>query len=215
MPEIKLINISFGNQLSQSELPYFRGAMIKFMENSELSHNHTETGVKYRYPLIQYKIIDNRPTIIAINEAVEISTRIISRCDYKCNIGNRPIELKDIRIKGKIEKIETTSEKVEYTIKQMIIDPNTLMNKFFEEMQATLEAQILGHILSFCKGIGIWIEDSLTVKLKKIENENRVSFKNTHLYVMDASFQTNITLPETIGLGKSTSLGFGTIYKNL
>ena len=74
-----------------------------------------------------------------------------------------------------------------------------------------LKRLIIGNILSFAKGLDWWIEKEIVVeaKLKEIS----VKFKNEEMIGFRGSFYSNIYLPEMIGLGKSTSRGFGTISR--
>lgn len=44
-----------------------------FKEHSPLLHNHWENGsVRYRYPTVQYKVIDKVPMLIGIEEGAEL-----------------------------------------------------------------------------------------------------------------------------------------------
>ena len=46
-----------------------------FKEYSPLLHNHYETGeLRYKYPLVQYKVLDKVPTLVAIKEGAQLLT---------------------------------------------------------------------------------------------------------------------------------------------
>ena len=47
----------------------------KYREN-DLLHNHIEDKFIYRYPLVQYKVILKKPTVIGIGEGANIVARI-------------------------------------------------------------------------------------------------------------------------------------------
>jgi hypothetical protein len=56
MDKIKTLTIIFNNEISQQQIPLFRGAIIDTMDNANiLFHNHDEDNLRYSYPLIQYK----------------------------------------------------------------------------------------------------------------------------------------------------------------
>ncbi|KPA09089.1 DNA repair protein, partial [Candidatus Magnetomorum sp. HK-1] len=66
-------------RLQPSQIHKFRGYIGRLFQEYDIIHNHDlETGrTIYRYPLIQFKLIDNIPVIIAItDEAVRIFTEI-------------------------------------------------------------------------------------------------------------------------------------------
>ena len=74
-----------------------------------------------------------------------------------------------------------------------------------------LKRLIIGNILSFAKGIDWWIEEEIVIEAKL--EEISVKFKNEAMIGFKGYFYSNIYLPEFIGLGKSTSRGFGTISR--
>jgi hypothetical protein len=44
-----------------------------FQEYSPLLHNHLESGESaYRYPLVQYKVINRIPTLVGLNEGADL-----------------------------------------------------------------------------------------------------------------------------------------------
>jgi hypothetical protein len=45
-----------------------RGFFAKKYSCEELMHNHGENGHIYRYPLVQYKVIDGIPTLIGLGQ---------------------------------------------------------------------------------------------------------------------------------------------------
>ena len=66
----EVLVIYFENEITPQEIPLFRGAIINSIDSdSLLFHNHTELGVRYGYPLIQYKSIAGRAVIVWIGRA--------------------------------------------------------------------------------------------------------------------------------------------------
>ena len=48
-----------------------------FKEHSPLLHNHYENGTfRHRYPLVQYKILNGIPSLVAAEEGAELLTRM-------------------------------------------------------------------------------------------------------------------------------------------
>lgn len=63
------------------------------------------------------------------------------------------------------------------------------------------------------KGLGIFIDSEVKCSIQdildiRVEEANH----NVKLLAFDIKFKTNVMLPEFIGLGKQTSLGYGTLY---
>ena len=81
------------------------------------------------------------------------------------------------------------------------------------EKRKFLAKILTGNILSFAKGVDWWIEEKIIV-MPELE-EITVNFKGNKMLAFKGHFYANIYLPEHIGLGKSTSRGFGTIKRNI
>ena len=72
-----------------------------------------------------------------------------------------------------------------------------------------LEKILTANILSFAKGIGVHIENNIECKITSISEPYFPTYKQTKLTAFDVEFKTNVFLPNYIGLGKSSSVGFG------
>ncbi|MCG8642662.1 MAG: DNA repair protein, partial [Desulfobacterales bacterium] len=77
---MKKATLYFNNiRLKPSQVHKFRGYVGNAFSEHDLIHNHDPATGKpiYRYPLIQFKIIENIPCIIALTDmAVEVFTDI-------------------------------------------------------------------------------------------------------------------------------------------
>ena len=82
---MKKATLSFSNvNLRASHIHKFRGFIGNLFKDHDLIHNHDlKTGKPiYRYPLIQFKLIDDIPAIIAITDrAVSIFSEIFMKLD--------------------------------------------------------------------------------------------------------------------------------------
>ena len=80
----------------------FRGSLIKAMGSNAhpLMHNHTEEGLRFGYPLVQYKSVEGRACVVAIDEVGEYILRyfktnetiplLMRKNEYKCRV-DRPL----------------------------------------------------------------------------------------------------------------------------
>ncbi|PXX16633.1 hypothetical protein EJ73_02739 [Hoylesella shahii DSM 15611 = JCM 12083] len=72
-----------------------------------------------------------------------------------------------------------------------------------------LQRILTGNILSMLKGLGIRVEQRVEVHIKHLEERPNVIFKGVKLYCANISFDSNVLLPQHVGLGKHASVGFG------
>ena len=85
-----------------------------FKEHAPLLSNHFEDGsFRYRYPLVQYKVIRKTPMLIGINEGAELLTQLFLKIDHLDIDGKQyPIHTKNISQQQ--ERIGFSEELVEY-----------------------------------------------------------------------------------------------------
>jgi hypothetical protein len=78
-----------------------------------------------------------------------------------------------------------------------------------DEKQNLLNTLLRNNILSFFKGVGVWLEAPVTAT--GIFTEHATQFKDQPMLAFSGEFSTNVVLPEFIGIGKAVSRGFGTV----
>ena len=76
-----------------------------------------------------------------------------------------------------------------------------------------LEGILIGNILSMGKSLEWHITDKIQLKIVEVFDEKKVTFKKNSVMTFDVLIQSNVILPNNIGLGKGVSHGFGIIEK--
>jgi hypothetical protein len=192
-----------------------RGFFAKKYSFEELMHNHGEDGHIYRYPLVQYKVIDGIPTLLGLDEGSNLILDI--------GISEEEINIEGARFC--LERAEITTESTffgitdkinEYIFKTPWLALNqeniTKYNAADEiERDHILTKILIGNLLSMAKYLNLRVEDEIRVKLniKPI----KVNFKGKIMAGFRGGFKSNFCLPDYIGIGKSVSRGYGSIKK--
>lgn len=188
-----------------------------FREHSPLLHNHYQDGSSiYKYPLVQYKVIDHVPILVGINEGSELLTQLFLKIS-ELNINGKVYPVHSKNIEQKKSPVGIAGELVSYQFVNYWMALNSSNYKEYstlspDQKKIKLNQLLTNNILSFCKGIGIWLEDRVMVKGEF--NERKSKLKDNTMIVFEGGFIGNIWLPGLVGLGKSVSRGFGTIRKN-
>ncbi|WP_370799976.1 CRISPR-associated endonuclease Cas6 [Xylanibacter rarus] len=81
------------------------------------------------------------------------------------------------------------------------------------EKYQILENVLVGNILSFAKGMGIYFNNKIKVTILQVDEPKVYRFKNIKMMGFDIRFKSNVSLPDYIGLGKGVSIGFGMIKR--
>jgi hypothetical protein len=190
-----------------------------FRERSTLLHNHFvnehgEERLRYSYPLVQYKILNGTPLLLGLGEGSDVLADLFLEVRH-LDIGGVVYPIHHKNIERKEIECGLTDALHEYVFQTPWFALNQgnfdHYNTLFEaERLEMLQAILRGNILSFFKGVGIWLEERVMSSLR-VTGEVPLHFKDRTMTGFHASFTTNALLPNFVGLGKSVGRGFGTI----
>lgn len=218
MPQIPITNIRFPEiQLSTRDAHKLRGYFAEwFREYSDYFHNHQPDGSPiYRYPLIQYKVIDHVPTLTGIADGAEVLTRKFLNI-RELSIGDKVIPVCQKNIENQHLETGVKNDLFDYQFTTLWMALNQANYTKYKQAQPEEQRQMLksiltANILSFFKGIEHHEDQQINVSLKVQPRETQ--FKNKTMLAFTGSFVTNAQLPSYIGLGKSVARGFGSILR--
>lgn len=206
--------LSYGHKL--------RGYFANRFKNKLFHHHHKDGSLRYKYPLIQYKIIDGQPVIVGLEDGAELIVENFLDIE-KLTIGKKEYLNPGGQLKVDDVKLEVVTKYSMPVFKYNFISPwlglsQKNYKKYIDKIKGIKDEEIkffssilTGNILSFAKGINWWVEKEINV-VPKLE-EVPVKFKGKDMIGFIGKVYSNIRIPEKIGLGKSTSRGFGTIRR--
>jgi len=214
---IRLLTVIFDLELNYNDIYRFRSAVIETTRRkNDLFHNHSETGSIYRYPLIQYKRLNNKAALLCIEEGIEGIQDFFAATDWKLNIGDRqqPVKVENLRVRQ--HRIGVWKKQFSYTINRWLPLNQDNYRKYhqledFGQKLALLEKILLANILSFLQGINLYVEEHIEVKITEILAQRIERYKNQEMQAFSVKFETNVSLPNYISLGKGSSSGFGVV----
>lgn len=210
--EIKYTDINVNSSTATMVRGYFAN---KYKEIDEM-HNHNGDKFIYRYPNIQYKVINNNPIIVGVNQGAEILKDKNIFCEDIIKIGNNEIVSNQRKIISQKVRFGICKkiEKYEFVTPWLALNQTNIKkytNADIIEKNDLLEKIIIGNILALSKGMNYTVENEIRVKLE-LEAVN-VKLKGNDMVGFKGYFYTNFEIPDDLGIGKSISRGFGTIKK--
>lgn len=216
---VRLLKVDFEEYITPYELSSFRGVMIAVSESNPLFHNHVAEGFRYAYPKIQYKLVGGRPSVLGIADGAYALAEIFDESTgLTCRLGRREATLEVSSIAAWDEEIAITDTPMTYMINDWLPLNASNFRDYRHaggmiERLTMLQRILLGNILSFAKGLGIFFEDTVKCTIEDMESTGTVNFKGIDLMSFSGRFTANVRLPQWIGLGKSASLNHGTIIR--
>lgn len=192
-----------------------------FREHSPLLHNHFEDGrVRYGLPMVQYKVVNGIPTLVGLQEGAGLLAELFFQMKT-LRIENReyPVLERDICFRNLQVGVEAGL--FDYRFQTLWLPLNQRNYPEYlamspEERRGFLGRILVGNLLSFFKGLGLFLPDGVRIMaFVRPEEPRQTHFKDTLFIAFNGTFTTNAVLPDLIGLGKSVSRGFGTIERIL
>lgn len=208
-------DLTLSEPIDLMTLPKIRGYLGRQFQEDSFFHQHEDEKLAYRYPLIQYKALNRRLTLLGIQEGSQSLKNALSKIEI-LELDNRTL---------KVEKIDTAEWQFEprplksfqiYEFKSPYFAFNEKNYAQYQvlhdlkERKKFLNKILTGNILSCLKGLGIWVSERIETDLF-LEKAKIIEFKGQNFTGIEGEFACNFLLPPFIGLGKSVSRGFGTI----
>lgn len=211
--------LRFEESLNSEELRCFRGAIIEMVGRDEIAfHNHGENGYQYGYPTIQYKVMKGHVCVVGLSDSCFSVLQLANKFPCELKIGKKEFSfhVKDCTLTPYEPFIEDAPKL--YHLRQYMALTDENFKKYHSLLALTdkivlLEKIITGNILSLLKGVGYHASEHIEVAITEFTEIREKAYKQVKFDLFDLKFVSNIELPEGLALGKSVSVGFGTIYK--
>jgi hypothetical protein len=179
--------------------------------------NRTEAGkLRYRVPVIQYKVLDNQAYIIGLGEGIKALEQIALDMDE--------LILENIRYK-------VIDRYIDYDIDSwwgicpgfqhyQFITPWLALNKMnyqryckasYKEKRILLESILKGNLLAASKSMNYNITEEIKVRELHLTKIDDLFLKGIRLVGFRGNFAVNFHIPTYWGIGKSVARGFGTV----
>ncbi len=216
MNQVKTLIIKFEGELKNHEIPQFRGAVISAVGGDILFHNHDGDGYRYSYPLIQYKKIGGSPSIVCVGQGVENIGKLFESGNFTFQIGTDIRQMDILSVKANKINVQLWESTFRYSLKKWLpLNPDNYRTynalTSLDDKRHLLENILRGNILSFLKGIGIFLDGELKCTITELSTPYVLKYKGVGMTTFDAVFSTNLSIPTFIGIGKNAALGFGTV----
>ena len=221
MKNLRMLYVYFNNEISPREINCFRGAINAALEinHSILFHNHTNEGFRYSYPLIQYKRFHKKAVIVCVEEGTDAIGEFFNSECRNFTFGNNEQEFMITNLKADKFLVQQWQTMFHYKLYNWL-PFNSKNYKEYQNIEGIVEKTILmermltGNILSFLKGIGVFVDDRVICHITSVKDPYVVRYKGVKLMSFDIEFSANVSLPMLIGLGKGASVGYGMILNN-
>jgi hypothetical protein len=218
---IETLLITFDLPLKPRYISSWRGAFVEMVgRDTDLLHNHNNSeaagGLKYRYPLVQYKCLQGRAALLTINDGIDAVQNLLLAQKWVLNWQGKPTRLA-LYGEPMRQNIALRFDQPHRYHLQNYLPFNAanyerwqVCNSLAEKVEL-MERIIRGHVLSCLWGLGWNGKEEVIIGMQDIGNMQFLNFKGQNMLSFDLIFDTNASLPSGLGLGKASSTGFGVL----
>lgn len=177
-----------------------------------LIHQHSADKLIYRYPLVQYKMIDGAPMVIGINDGAEVLKQIYDKYD-EIKLEVYEIVEKGISVKNQEFGLSDKFHSYEFATPWLALNQENYMRyygmKNYDETQEFMRKTLIGNLLSMSKSLDYQVPDTIKCDVKVKIRKSRLKDINVMTFI--GGFSANFIIPDHLGIGKSISRGFGAV----
>jgi len=217
--EINVLKLVLNTEinLKRNDAEKIRGYLGNLFWDNPYAHQHNPDGrLIYRYPCVQYKIINGNCLLIGFNEGVEVVKETFHSLK-SINLNGRWEEILGKGLEGCKAHFAIASEQISYSFLTPWLALNqknyqTWQGLSKKDKQEKLNRILIGNILSMAKGLNYVVTEEIKaeVDVKPVPT----TLKGVSMVGFLGEFQVNFNIPDYLGLGKSVSRGFGTVVQN-
>lgn len=193
-----------------------RGFFATKFNEYTLLHQHNADKFIYRYPLVQYKMINSTPMVIGINNGAEVLKQIYDKYD-EIKLGDEVYEIveRGICVKNQEFGLSEKIHSYEFATPWLALNQENYMKyyglKDGGERIEFLRKTLTGNLLSMSKSLDYQVPDK--IKCDAQVNIRKRRLKDVNVMTFIGGFQANFIIPDHLGLGKSVSRGFGAVIR--
>lgn len=225
-PSLRLLEARFDLPLRHEQVPQWRGAFAEWVgdaASSDLFHNHANGSAQeyhHRYPRVQYRSVRGKATLMALEEGIEALALLFQRSgDWHIRWEGIPQQFRLEQMHFDTYELGLLSEMREYRLLRWLAlneDNYQIWKKLntFRERVELLDRVLAANLLSLCTGLGWKIPRRFEAYLTLVERIGTAQVHGVEVMTFDCRIVTDLILPVGLGMGKSSSLGFGVLLPN-
>ncbi len=194
--------------------PQLRGFFATKFNEYSLLHQHSADRLIYRYPLVQYKMIEGAPMVIGINDGAEVLKQVYDKYD-EIKLGEEVYEIveKGISVRNQEFGLSDKIHSYEFATPWLALNQENYMKyyglKSPEDRHEFLRKTLIGNLLSMSKSLDYQVPDEIKCDVDVKIRKSRLKDVNVMTFI--GGFCVNFIIPNYLGIGKSVSRGFGTV----
>lgn len=211
--------LRFGRPLSPGEATQLRGYFGDAFVDEVLLHHHNPDGsLRYAYPRVQFKVLDQTAHLIGLAEGCDLVARLWATVD-QARIGQECLPVLESGLTRRREAVGESDEPVTYRFRTPWLGLNQDNHRCYHifrdpaKRQRLVERILVGNCLALANVFDHRVAARLTADAGGLK-PRLTPLKGMDMMGFVGTFRVNFHLPNRAGIGKSVSRGFGTVERD-
>ncbi len=173
-------------------------------------------GFIHRYPVLQCKQVRNDLIVTGIGQGADFLCRYSRDQDFLGDGGSRcRITARDPEVRPELFGITDSECTYEFLTPWLALNQQHA-KKFYDlkgkpERDSFMQKLLTSHLQMFAKSLDLRTTDLITCEAKVKFRHERIDRENVIIFL--GKFRTRLRIPDYLGIGRSVSLGYGTIKR--
>lgn len=204
-----IARLKTGESFTNRDVEKLRGYLGNRFIEDDIFHNHDgKFGFFYRFPTVQYRLLNNELCVFGVGDSIALMKSRLDTLDKIC-ITDREISLKGIEYEDFSHDFEVGDDTHRYEFGTIYLALNKENYKKYVSGEIDLDRCIQNNLLSNFKNLGIQVDRQIVAK-SSLEPVG-VTLKDTRLVGFKGTFESNVSIPKYMSIGKRQSIGFGMV----
>ncbi len=157
--------------------------------------------------------------MVCVNEGADVIGQFLTNIPSNMVLGDKEVEFSIEKVIPARILVQTWQSTFHYHVSRWLPLNTKNYIKYqscegMAEQVLLLENILKGNLLSMLKGLGIHLENELILKIKDLSSEHVIYNKGIAMMSFNASFNSNLSIPNFIGVGKNASIGCGMVCED-
>ncbi len=171
-------------------------------------------GYVYRYPLIQFRVIDGQAALFGIGEGVDHIKQWLAVAPPVITMGPHTYPLLVMGMYEDLHPLRLTEQWHMYRLMDYVPFHTENYRRWrdadnYSERIELLENVLAGHLLGFCSAMDYRLPARLEARLLLVREMRTVRVHGVAHLGFNLVYKTNLDLPAAMALGKSIAFGYG------